>query len=380
MRKFYCVMAAKKILVGLFSLFLIQSAKAQPTVIYGDFALGSFDITTLSDNPVNANALLQNTVYKLKLSVVNLDQVNIVPDGSAYIQIGLGSKMAIDAGFNLATAPYNNYFTWTSSNSGGQTQIYGTIHTPLPPDFQAVLSFNIRSKPSAQGPSFFSGNFSVSNNNPAYVYSDLNSSNNLANLSYSLSTLSPVPVTITQFGAVNRNCQVNVNWAVEQELNFSHYEVEMSKDGINYSTVATVAAQNRPTYSTNVAITDALRTNILYVRLKCVDLDGTFKYTKIVTVSGNCNSNATGIYSYPNPVRRDGEMITIVSSNGTFNGNYNLILSDIGGRIYSSKTINLINVVSFKYEVGALPAKGQYMLRIQRTDGSESNLVRFEKL
>jgi SprB repeat len=185
------------------------------TAVTADPGVISFDITDPGDIPANANTLSQNSIYKLKLGVLNGSQTNAIPDGSAYIRIGLGTKLIIDPAFNVATAPYNEYFTWSTQVNSGQVEIFGILHTALPADFIGELSFNV--KANLTGPSSFSGNFLVSNNNPLYTLSDNNSGNNFTNLSYTVvvaagpSVFFDSKTDVTCYGAANGSVTVHAS-------------------------------------------------------------------------------------------------------------------------------------------------------------------------
>jgi hypothetical protein len=381
MRKISTLMS--KLFLVMISFMLMNKARSQATTVFADPAVISFEITTMGGIPINANAMATNQVYKLNLYIQNVDLIHAIPDNTALLFIGLGTKLRLDPSFDLPNAALNNYFSWTSSG-GSQVQIFGNLINPLPNDFIGTVTFNVRSTASAQinQGSTMSGVFSVSNNNPNYTLSDSNPNNNNTTLTYAFTSANiPLPVTLTKFAAVNKNCGINVSWTSEQEINFSRYEVEVSKDGINYVKVASVVGENKHDYSVSVPLTDAIKSPVLMVRLKTIDLDGSFKYSSVVTVAGTCNNmSSTSIYSYPNPVRRDGGILTIGNRESVFNGSYDLVLTDMGGKVYATKTITLNNVVSFQYETGSVPAMGQYLLRIQKTNGGEMNVIKFEKL
>lgn len=177
------IQGVKAFFILLFCLIAGKQMQAQ-TVVSADPGVISFDVTTIGDIPVDANALAQNSIYKVKLVVINGSQLNAIPDGTAYLRIGLGSRLVLDPAFVLATAPYNNYFTWTSALNSGQVEITGVLHTPLPADFLGELSFNV--KANILGTSTLSGNFLVSNNNPLFTLSDINPGNNFTSLSYTV--------------------------------------------------------------------------------------------------------------------------------------------------------------------------------------------------
>ncbi len=110
-----------------------------------------------------------------------------------------------------------------------------------------------------------------------------------------------------------------------------------------------------------------------------VDKDASFKYSKIIQVSGKCIlPPAFVIYGYPNPVI-DRNFITIGNKEGLFNGRYNVTLMDMNGRMYGSREIELKNVQSFRFDFRTMLANGKYIIRLQDKNGTQSGVVQFEK-
>ncbi|MCY7290929.1 MAG: discoidin domain-containing protein [Ferruginibacter sp.] len=372
---------SKKTLLTMLSLAFFLFSNAQTTVVFADPAVGSFDLTNMADVSVpDANSLYTSTVYKLKLTLVNLDQLRAIPAGTCAIRIGLGSRVMLDPNFNLSTAPYNNYFAWTSTTSGSQVQITGTIITPLPPDFLADLSFNVISKlPTTTGTSSFSANFLITNDNPLYLFSDLNPNNNTALLSYTFTFFGPLPVNITNFNARNKDCNIDINWNVSQQINLTHYAVEVSKDGISFTTLMNVNATNRTNYNATIPLTEPLKAPVLFIRLKSVEADGTFKYSSILTVKGNCLATPKQIIScYPNPVTNE-NYVTIAAKGETFNGVYLVSLLDAAGKTYFIRKETLLNVTNFKLDLNARLASGKYFIILQREDDVTTTTLPFIK-
>ena len=366
-------------LLILLPLFMMAAKVQAQTPVTADPALGSFDITTQADAPVNANTLTGNVVYKLKLVVINNDQAHSIPEGTAYIRIGLGSKMIVDPAFNLATAPLNDHFSYSVISSVGQSDIYCLIHTDLPASYAEEMVFNVRVV--NQGASTVSGNFLIFNNNPAYTLSDNNSGNNTASLQYQVVANAPLPVTITKFTAATSNCRVSTKWSTAQETSLSRYELEASKDGASFVKVAEVAANGQSDYNAFFNITDALKAPVLQLRLKSIDLDGQFKYSNIITVNATCTNKVKAeIYSFPNPLTGGSNQFSIALRGDVFKGNYKLSLTDISGKVYSVKDVTLNNVSSFQFDPGCVLAKGKYFVRMQKADGAETNTLQFEKL
>ncbi len=340
----------------------------QATPVFADPALGSVDITTTTDQPVDANTLFLNGIYKLKLDVFNFSFTSAIPVNTAYVELALGSKFVIDPAFNLSSAPLNNYFTF-SYITGSQAKIRCEITNPLPADFNGQLVFNV--KANAPGVSNVTGNFFVSNNNPSFTLSDENSGNNNASLQYTITTI--LPVNISDFTAKNNNCDIAVSWNAGQEINVEGYNIEMSKDGNNFIKYAYANAENKSRYDVSLPIPAALKNAPFFVRLKSLDKDGKFNYSTIVVVNGNCSMSNQQVFCYPNPVVRERE-ITIATKENLFKGQYQATIIDATGKQYSNKQLTLDNVRLFKLPINREMAAGNYFIVLHK-DGEQTNIV-----
>ena len=96
-----------------------------------------------------------------------------------------------------------------------------------------------------------------------------------------------VPVELTSFTASLSNNKVNLNWATASELNNHGFEIERSLDKSEWATVGFKEGKGTTTepqqYSYSGDISD-ITTSMLYYRLKQLDFNGSFKYSKIVEV------------------------------------------------------------------------------------------------
>lgn len=364
----------KKILAAILLMMSLKSYE-QTTAVFADPSLGDFDLTTTSDVSVDANALQVNRVYKLKLTIFNLS-ANAIPDRTAKIQIGLGSKMILDPLHDLASSPLNQYFDWTSGAQGGQVQIFGTLKANLPANFDGTAVFYV--KPSLLNSSTITGNFLVTNNNNAYTLSDFNPFNNSVSLSYTNTGMdSPLPVTFTSLTASNSACTINVFWTTANQLNLLKYEVETSKDGSSFSKAGETTVSPTGAYSFQFPLSAAFKANTLYIRVKSVDLDGSVKYSKTISVSGNCN-NKPKLALFPNPVLNE-SFVTVQAMEGIFDGRYKVSLIGTNGQLIRQKEISLNGVKNFPLSVTGL-ASGKYHVRIESKSDEKSVTLDFEKL
>ncbi|WP_347160269.1 T9SS type A sorting domain-containing protein [Pontibacter chitinilyticus] len=108
-----------------------------------------------------------------------------------------------------------------------------------------------------------------------------------------------MPVTLLSFKAKQNRGEVVLNWATASEEHSSHFDVEVSRDGKAFGSIGTVAAAGNSNTRLNYTykyVPPAAGT--YYFRLKQVDVDGTFEYSKVVVAPVLTNQQ---VYLYPNP-------------------------------------------------------------------------------
>ncbi len=110
-----------------------------------------------------------------------------------------------------------------------------------------------------------------------------------------------LPLTLGEFTAAYKNGFTRMSWFTSAEYNTSYFEIERSSDGINFKPVGRVSANGNSNSRSDYGFSDILTPKGLsYYRLRSVDVDGTFTFSKVVAI----NSGAVGIsllLVYPNP-------------------------------------------------------------------------------
>lgn len=109
---------------------------------------------------------------------------------------------------------------------------------------------------------------------------------------------SPLPVTLLSFAASRCGNNVCLLWTVENEVNFSHYEVEKSTSLSNFNVMANITARGssaRSNYS-SADLNPVAGDN--FYRLKMVNLDGSYSYSKVIRVNFD---KADFVSIQPNP-------------------------------------------------------------------------------
>jgi hypothetical protein len=106
-----------------------------------------------------------------------------------------------------------------------------------------------------------------------------------------------LPVILTSFNAADDGLSTKLIWNVSEEAGVANYVIEKSTDGRTFTAIGSVKATSQKAYSFTDGSTSE---NNSYYRLKMVDLDGTFKYSYIVSIKSKLNAT---ISLSPNPVK-----------------------------------------------------------------------------
>jgi hypothetical protein len=172
-----------------------------------------------------------------------------------------------------------------------------------------------------------------------------------------------LPVTLVDFSAsyVSAN-NVKVAWTTTNELNAGYFEVERSTDGTDFIGVAQVDASSSLDPIHFYSINDQLfniNGNIIYYRLRIVDNDGKYTYSKTIPVKLNQPENSFSVY--PNPV----DNYAILNLYAAKPDNGMLRLMDNSGRQILTKSFTITNGNNsiMVDQLGNLP-KGIYNIQV----------------
>jgi hypothetical protein len=117
--------------------------------------------------------------------------------------------------------------------------------------------------------------------------------------------LFPMPVKLTEFAAACTGEVVQLSWQTAQEINADFYEVQASTDGTTWNKAGTVVAKGNSNEPLQYTYRDAPQQGKFY-RLKMVDRDGTFAFSKVVVA--DCSSKTWSAAVYPNPTKGNVEL------------------------------------------------------------------------
>lgn len=120
-----------------------------------------------------------------------------------------------------------------------------------------------------------------------------------------IAPISTLPVKLTAFTASLNNDKVNLKWETASEINVSHFEIERSTDGINFTQAAVVFAYGSATDKASYSFTDnvaGFRQSVVYYRLRSVDVDGKNDISETRIIRLAAQENTLALQTYPNPV------------------------------------------------------------------------------
>lgn len=116
-----------------------------------------------------------------------------------------------------------------------------------------------------------------------------------------------LPIELLSFRGACDKQNVVLKWSTATETNNGYYSIQRSTDRIKWQVVGIVNGAENSSAISDYSFADKNPYNgVAYYRLKQTDIDGKFKYFKIIVIE-NCRKDLTELDIYPNP------------SNGTFN-------------------------------------------------------------
>ncbi|MDE3213110.1 MAG: T9SS type A sorting domain-containing protein [Bacteroidota bacterium] len=164
----------------------------------------------------------------------------------------------------------------------------------------------------------------------------------------------PTPVILSAFNVQTVDDQVLVTWQTQQEFNSDAFQIERSTDGANFIQIGEVSAAGNSGVAHNYSFTDGTLTGsgTFYYRLKMVDIDGTYSYSTIHSISAGAPLNSYSVF--PNPVPA-GNKITIHNLTGPSV----IRVFDLSGRM-----LNSFNASNTRQSEINIKEPGTYLIQI----------------
>jgi len=269
----------------------------------------------------------------------------LVTGGAGFIGSNLVKRLLNDNRSVICVDDFNNYYSSTINNTGDITVTddvvnHGTVHND--------------------------GNFEIDGN---YTGSgDVDGTGSLCNsdgvtdpTGGAKSVSCPIcgdggslPVELINFSATYDTKVVTLSWVTASEINNDKFEIEKSKDGIEYEVVGTILGNGNSNTIQEYSFEDNnTESGITYYRLAQIDFDGSISYSEIITIS---IQEKLEVKLYPNPVKT-GEQLNLTLNR---DGEKTIEVYDISGKLLRRlKTFDnyyLLNTNNLR--------RGMYLIRI----------------
>jgi len=174
-----------------------------------------------------------------------------------------------------------------------------------------------------------------------------------------------LPVTLVAFNAEKAENAARLSWKTTHESNASHFEVEKSNDGHNFGMIGRIEAAGNSTKNSDYTFDDrqfADQTSMAYYRIRMVDFDRSFAYSRVVSLEG---TNTHAIFAYPNPAKG---IVTIKNSDAILGTEASLVTTS--GKVLRKFIIDKQN---FSLDITSY-SPGLYILKTK--NGNVTKLVK----
>ena len=174
---------------------------------------------------------------------------------------------------------------------------------------------------------------------------------------------SALPAVWLGFTAEAVNGNALLNWKTSDEVNVDNYSVEHSFNGISFSAVGSVVANNNTGVNNYHFTHNGLAPGIHYYRIRRTDKDGKYEFSDIKSVK--ITTTGANVQVRPNPIV--GSMLALAVSVQQ-SSKTNIQVMDVAGKVIAHQAISLAagnNLVNIN--ISSVPP-GIYLVQVQLSD------------
>jgi Bacterial Ig-like domain/Secretion system C-terminal sorting domain/Endonuclease/Exonuclease/phosphatase family len=169
-----------------------------------------------------------------------------------------------------------------------------------------------------------------------------------------------LPSILLSFNATRKPGNIALAWKTSQEINSKEFVLEKSKDGQLFIAISKIAASGNSNFLLSYTFTDyAPYEGVNYYRLKMIDKDGKFQYSKTIKLDAGVKFGYT---LSPNPAKN----MVIVELNN-LNSRAMLQLVDVNGRILKTENLPAAVAQQVYFNINSV-ARGLYFIRLTTDD------------
>ncbi|CAM3467498.1 T9SS type A sorting domain-containing protein [Pontibacter korlensis] len=178
--------------------------------------------------------------------------------------------------------------------------------------------------------------------------------------------ITPLPVELVSFEGKATQSGVALEWTTASEENNDRFEIERSQDGKSFNKIAEVKGAGNSVTTLNYSYTDETAdTGLHYYRLKQIDFDGQYEFSKVVAVKRAAVRNAS-FEVYPNPATTNYLQVAMHNDSDAL-----LQIMDRNGRtVYTQEIGEGAQQVQLSISELNIP-KGLYYVHLQGANGRQ---------
>ncbi|MFP5041367.1 T9SS type A sorting domain-containing protein [Parasediminibacterium sp. JCM 36343] len=284
--------------------------------------------------------------------------------GKYYVAKWDGTNWSELGGLNALAA--NNYIQKIAIDTNGNVYAIGYFSNNSGKYYVAKwdgTSWTELGGTNSLSPSYFTSCVYADNYSGKVFTSSVFPENAMGNTYWAYYQTNPLPLKLISFSAKQSNNVVTLQWQTANEVNTQSFTIERSSDGKTFTTIGTVPANGsgNSTYSfTDITPLQGMEN---FYRLKMIDKDGSFTYSKIVEVQLSINNYQLSIT--PNPAKGNAvlhfKQTVSLASIAVYNSvGQRVLAKEIDGSTYSSYTLPIHQLSAGTYTVTVHTKEADY--------------------
>jgi hypothetical protein len=182
-----------------------------------------------------------------------------------------------------------------------------------------------------------------------------------------------LPLKLISFTAERKTGISYLHWVTDNEKGADRFDIQRSYDGLTFTTIGHTAARNSSRQEQYDYEDQTPLRGIAYYRIKPIDIDGKFSYTKIIAVTENQFLNNS--FLVLNPAR---SVITVFNKSG-YDGPFHYRLFNAGGQLILNGNVNMTINGSAVLPLPSQSSAGIYVLELSNAKTQFRQKVLVEK-
>ncbi len=180
-----------------------------------------------------------------------------------------------------------------------------------------------------------------------------------------------LPVTLVSFDAYNYKEGNKLIWTTQSEVNNDYFIVQKSFDGSHFEDIEIIDGNGNSNNTITYEFYDNdIRFKVNYYRLKQIDFDGQYEYSKIIAVK---NEDNIIVELYPNPSREK----LFIDINQPNDEVYTIVYSNVIGEIKTEQLNMSKDINTYQLNIFKTLNSGIYFIKVVDSTG---NTIQTEKI